>query len=209
MKKNNEFNPYASDKLSKIPLWIKVVFLKYWVAAAALFFFGIGNPILITEGVTYTIDMYLPLYLILSLGLGIFVDLIYRPIVNLMDSPQQSTKKYNLINKKGISSLLLNLLYSFIIMIPMVTILVFLARHNVNLDFLNNTDNKAAIEPFTGGFVYLFLDFIVVSIKNVIVTIYKNHKFKVINLHNEELIKKLENLSDEDLVKLDIMQRGN
>ena len=209
MKKNNEFNPYASDKLSKIPLWIKVVFLKYWVAAAALFFFGIGNPILITEGVTYTIDMYLPLYLILSLGLGIFVDLIYRPIVNLMDSPQQSTKKYNLINKKGISSLLLNLLYSFIIMIPMVTILVFLARHNVNLDFLNNTDNKAAIEPFTGGFVYLFLDFIVVSIKNVIVTIYKNHKFKVINLHNEELIKKLENLSDEDLIKLDIMQRGN
>ena len=140
--KNNEFNPYASDKLSKIPLGIKVVFLKYWVAAAALFFFGIGNPIIISAGQQYTIAQYLPLYLSLSLGLGIFVDFIYKPVTNLMNSPQSPTKYYNLVNRKGMLGLLFNLLYSFLIMIPMVTILVFLAKHNINLDFINQTDSK-------------------------------------------------------------------
>ncbi len=206
--KNNEFNPYASDKLSKIPLGIKVVFLKYWVAAAALFFFGIGNPIIISAGQQYTIAQYLPLYLSLSLGLGIFVDFIYKPVTNLMNSPQNPTKYYNLVNYKGMLGLLLNLLYSFIIMIPMVTILVFLAKHNINLDFINQTDSKAAIEPFTGGFVYIFLDFIVVSIKNLIVYIQKTKKYKAVNEKNELLIQKLESMSDEDLLRLDNKQRG-
>lgn len=206
--KNNEFNPYASDKLSKIPLGIKIIFLKYWVAAAALFFFGIGNPIIIVEGQEYTIASYLPLYLCLSLGLGIFMDFIYKPLCNLMDSPQQTTKIYNLVNRKGMSGLLLNFLYSFLIMIPMVTVLVFLAKHNINLDFLNSYGNKAAIEPFTGGFVYLGLDFIAVSIKNLIIYIYKTNKYKAINEKNEKLILKLESMSDEDLIKLDNIERG-
>ncbi len=206
--KNNEFNPYASDKLSKIPLGIKIVFLKYWVAAAALFFFGIGNPIIISAGQEYTAAQFLPLYLSLSLGLGIFIDFIYKPLTNLMNSPQNPTKYYNLVNFKGVGGLLLNLLYSFIIMIPMVTILVFLAKHNINLDFLNQSDNKAAIEPFTGGFVYIALDLIVVSIKNLIVYIYKTKKYEAINKKNEELIKKLESLTDEELLKIDNNQRG-
>ena len=71
--KNNEFNPYATDKLAKIPSWIKILFLKYWVAAATLFFFGIGNPILMNEGETYTPDYILPLYIFLALGLSSFI----------------------------------------------------------------------------------------------------------------------------------------
>lgn len=41
MKKNEEFqkqNPYQSDKLAKIPSWIKILLLKYWAAAAAFYF---------------------------------------------------------------------------------------------------------------------------------------------------------------------------
>ena len=48
MKKKEEFkgaNPYETDKLAKIPSWIKILLLKYWAAAAAFFFFGNANPL--------------------------------------------------------------------------------------------------------------------------------------------------------------------
>ena len=36
-------NPYQVDKLSKIPSWIIIAILKYWAAAAAVFFILIGG----------------------------------------------------------------------------------------------------------------------------------------------------------------------
>ena len=39
----NEINPYEVDKLSKIPSVVKIIFLKYWAAAAAVFFMVISN----------------------------------------------------------------------------------------------------------------------------------------------------------------------
>ena len=38
-----ELKPYEVDKLSKIPSWIIVIFLKFWAAAAAVFFIAIGG----------------------------------------------------------------------------------------------------------------------------------------------------------------------
>ena len=207
-KNKNEFNPYATDKLAMIPSWIKVLFLKYWVAAATLFFFGIGNPLLITEGSQLNVSMFLPMYIFLSLGLGLFSEYITKQFIRLMKTPSDNTFRFNMINSRGITSLLLNLLYSFVIMIPMISILVFLASHNLVFDVFSENGSKAAIEPFTGGFVYLVLDFIALSIKNLIVYLYKNHKYKAINERNLDLIKKIENLSDEELILLDNDQRG-
>ena len=39
----NELNPYEVDKLSKIPSWLVIIFIKYWAAAAAVFFMAIGG----------------------------------------------------------------------------------------------------------------------------------------------------------------------
>lgn len=33
-----ETNPYKVDKLSRIPSWLIILVLKYWAAAAAVFF---------------------------------------------------------------------------------------------------------------------------------------------------------------------------
>ena len=46
MKKDkdvNNINPYEMDKLSKIPSWLIIIFLKYWAAAAAVYFGLIGG----------------------------------------------------------------------------------------------------------------------------------------------------------------------
>ncbi len=207
-KNKNEFNPYATDKLAKIPSWIKVLFLKYWVAAATLFFFGIGNPLIISEGMKLTANAILPIYIFLALGLGLLSEYITKQFIRLMKTSTDNTYRFNLVNGKGIKSLVLNIIYAFIILIPMLSILVFLARHNLVFDVFAENGQKAAIEPFTGGFVYIFLDAVFVSIKNFIVYQYKNHKYNVINKQNEELVKKLEELSDEDLIYLDNIQKG-
>ena len=35
---NEDINPYELDKLSKVPSWLIILILKYWAAAAAVFF---------------------------------------------------------------------------------------------------------------------------------------------------------------------------
>ena len=39
----NKINPYELDKLSKIPSWLIIILLKYWAAAAAVYFGLIGG----------------------------------------------------------------------------------------------------------------------------------------------------------------------
>ena len=42
-KVENSNNAYKQDKLGKIPSWIKIILLKYWVAGATFYFFGMGG----------------------------------------------------------------------------------------------------------------------------------------------------------------------
>jgi len=43
---NKETNPYQLDKLSKVPSWLIVLVLKYWAAAAAIYFIGMSVDII-------------------------------------------------------------------------------------------------------------------------------------------------------------------
>ena len=197
--KNNEFNPYASDKLSRIPSWIKVLFLKYWVAAATFYFFGVANPLIPLSGEDFNLaSTFEPYYLFLSLGLALFTEYITKNFIKFMKNDRDDTTRFNLVNKKGVVSLLLNLVYAFVIMIPMILILVVLASHNLVFDTLNSGGNKAAIEPFTAGFVYIALDAIAVSVKNLIIYLYKQAKFKIIEEENLKVTEKIKNMSDDE-----------
>ncbi len=197
--KNNEFNPYASDKLAIVPSWIKVLFLKYWVAAATFYFFGVANPLISLQGEDFDlVNTFEPYYLFLSLGLALFTEYITKNFIKFMKNDRDDTTRFNLINQKGVVSLFLNLAYAFAIMIPMILILVVLASHNLVFDTLNGQGNMAAIEPFTAGFVYIALDAIAVSIKNLILYLYKQAKFKIIEEENLKITEKIKNLSDQE-----------
>ncbi len=197
--KNNEFNPYASDKLAIVPSWIKVLFLKYWVAAATFYFFGVANPLISLQGEDFDlVNTFEPYYLFLSLGLALFTEYITKNFIKFMKNDRDDTTRFNLINQKGVVSLFLNLAYAFAIMIPMILILVVLASHNLVFDTLNCQGNMAAIEPFTAGFVYIVLDAIAVSIKNLILYLYKQAKFKIIEEENLKITEKIKNLSDQE-----------
>ncbi len=202
MRNKQEFNPYNSDFLDKIPDWIKVLFLKYWVVAATLFFFGIGNPLIQTQGINFGESQAIALFFGIALGLAIFNEYIIKNLINLMQNDRNNVKVFNLINLKGIISFVANLFYALVISFPLISILVFLAKKNANLDFINPVGQKAAIEPFTGGFVYVILDQAFVWSKNLIIYIIKKNKFNKQIAKDKLLEDKLIHMTDEEYISL-------
>ena len=169
MKKNEEFqkqNPYQSDKLAKIPSWIKILLLKYWAAAAAFYFFAVANPIAQNE------DQY---YVWVSFGLGIFLEYIVKTLVRFMKNSTDNTYRFNLINLKGVVSLLLNLVYSFVIVIPIMAITVLLQQHGISINLFG--EYAVGIEPLMDGLIFLLIDAIAVLIKKLIIKGIKKYKF--------------------------------
>lgn len=175
MKKKEEFkgaNPYETDKLAKIPSWIKILLLKYWAAAAAFFFFGNANP-LVNPDSANSPNQY---YIWISFGLALLLEYIVKNLVRLMRNSRDDTYKQYIINKKGVLSLFLHIIYGFVIMFPMYGTLYFLAYHHLIIN-LFALPEVPAIEPITAGFVFIFYDGIAVLIKNLIIKGIKKYKF--------------------------------
>ncbi|MDE7095449.1 MAG: hypothetical protein K2O23_03075, partial [Anaeroplasmataceae bacterium] len=102
----------ALDKLSKVPSWLIILLLKYWAAAAAVFFSLIGGLSIgldfsgeTAEDPLSVLSMSIVIIIILALFMGLFMNYMIRPIVNLMYSRKNNTHRYNMVNVKGILSL--------------------------------------------------------------------------------------------------------
>lgn len=187
-KKKDELTPYKSDKLAKIPSLLKILLLKYWAAAAAFYFFAIGNKLVDPKDQ----NAYVWYFIWIGFGLGLFLEYIVKSIVRLMRNSRDDTYRFNLVNKKGVLSLFLNIVYGLAISYVMVYILVFLASKGWILD-LFGLDEVPAIEPFTGGFVFIILDAIVVGIKDLILYLYKRHIFIKNEKKTEAIISNMKN----------------
>lgn len=178
-----EANPYELDKFSKIPSWIKIFFLKYWAAAAAVFFFLVSNFLLdFTEledaekklSTNFALDFAVILFI--CLGLTLFFTYIVRPIIRFMFNRQNNTFKYNMVNIRGLWALPINFAYMFVVSIiiyPMQYILTVKWGINTNL-----FGQAAGIDPFTFGLMFLIVDSIALLIKNGIIMIYQRISYK-------------------------------
>lgn len=193
MKKNVEDSKkYLKDnKMSKIPSWIKILLLKYWVAGAAFYFFGMGGSFIWERSTDEAMNTY-NLIILLSLGYALFLEYIQKPIIRLMRTNIDDTYYYNLINLRGTKSFFLHLLYSFLLTLSSVSFVMMLDRHGIFFDPLNMTDGY---EPLSLAFVYLVFDFICLFIKNSIIGIYKRIRYNI-------EIKRQQELLDENDVKI-------
>jgi hypothetical protein len=181
--KEIDANPYELDKFSKIPSWIKIFFLKYWAAAAAVFFFLISNFLLdFTEfedagkkvGTNFALDFTVILFL--CLGLTLFFTYIVRPIVRFMFNRQDNTFKYNMVNVRGLWALPINFAYMFIVSILIYPMqFIFTVKWGINTNLFGQA---AGIDPFTYGLMFLIVDTIFISIKNFIIMIYQRISYK-------------------------------
>lgn len=176
--------PYKVDKLSKIPRWLVFLLLKFWAAAAAVFFSSIGgldvgldfsnvneqDPMAILNATIIAVIM-------IGLFLCLLMNYIVRPIARLMYNRRCNTYKYNMVNCKGILSFFLNFFYCMFLSIILCFVTYFLSMHGLVLDPFGTTGGQG-IEPITYGLCFVVVDFIFLFIKNLIIYIYNRIKYQ-------------------------------
>lgn len=180
---NKELNPYNLDRFSKVPTWLIVLLLKYWAAAAAVFFIAIGGvDIGFDFSQTATDDPYanmaisILLMFLIGFFLALFMNYIIRWIVRLMYNRRNNTYKYNMVNCKGFKSFLLCLPYCMLISVILFFVVSFLSSKGWVIDFFGSTGGSG-IEPFTYGLCFIVVDGIFLLIKNLVINIYDRYKY--------------------------------
>lgn len=178
-----EQNPYELDKLSRIPSWLIILLLKYWAAAAAIFFSVIGGIDIgldLSQGTGNDVDSFnisVRLVVLIALFITLFINYIVRPFVRLMHNRRNNTYRYNMINIKGFLSFVLCFVYHLILSVILFFVTIFLSQHHLILDPFG-TAGGSGIEPFTYGFCYIVVDLVFLFIKNVILDLRQKLKYK-------------------------------
>lgn len=185
----NDVDPYKVDKLSKVPSWLIVLILKYWAAAAAIYFIGMDTFIINwsesdsvklasdVDVMIYEISQAMILTILFGLFLSIFSNYIVRPFVRMMYSRRNNTFLYNMVNVKGFKSFLLSLLYNMPLSFLLTVVVVWMGYYRLVFDPFGTTGGTG-IEPFSYALVYIIVDSVFVFIKDVIVNIDERAKYK-------------------------------
>lgn len=168
---NNAYN--KQDKLGKIPSWIKIILLKYWVAGAAFYFFGMGGYFLWYNESGDETGNTIRILAIVGLGYTLFKEYLEKNIIRYMRTNEDDTYRYNLINLHGVKSFFAHLVYCYALTVFMASILV---------NFVKVKDvwgtGSIGYEPFTVALVYLILDILCILIKNLIILVVKKIQYK-------------------------------
>lgn len=167
-KPESGFNPYAIDKLAKIKPGIKIGFMKFWFSGAAFF-------------VTFTalsVDTYdiLDRFVLLVLILTLAVEFISNKVIIWMNNDKQPTLHYLPFHFKrsSILSLLASLVYVILMVIAIyyfVELIMLIGIPSVGM-LMFGFDNQG-IDPITFGIVYWFIDYLWITIKELILKKYK------------------------------------
>ena len=89
-KGKKQFDPYKHDKLSRIPYWIRALFIKFWFFGAVCYFalMGLGSVFTSSDGSISLIQDF-QLYIMCGAIMGIFVDCFVNPIFRMMESDEK------------------------------------------------------------------------------------------------------------------------
>lgn len=150
-----ELKQYESGVLSKIPSWLKALFIKFWFNGAACFFFMWGLGIYVTN--------YWNLLFVVGLALGVITDLLVNNIFRFTADQEHENDKWMIFPKKKFWTLFANIAYAYAILACVV-----LLYSGINALFGDGDEIVLGVEPFLFGLFYLLFDMAVISIKNLI-----------------------------------------
>ena len=161
-----EINQYKSKGLSKIPSWLKALFLKFWFNGAMCFFFlwGLGNVIGGWD-----------IILVLALASGAVTDLLLNNIFRFIETSSKEYNKWMMFPQKKFWTLFANLGYAIVLVL-----LVVYTYNGINIMINGPESDKVAVavEPFLYGLLYLIYDLIFIGCRNLLGKIIKDAKAK-------------------------------
>lgn len=153
---SQEFNPYSVDKLSKVPTWIKALFVKFWFAGAICYFcfWGLGNYI----------PSQLDLIVLTGIVMGLITDLIINNAFLYFQSDKREYEKYMFITVSGkkIWPIFANIVLGIVEQFGIVGIYSLINSH------IDKPGEMLGVEPILYGLFFVLIDMTLISIKNLI-----------------------------------------
>ncbi len=162
---SKEFNPYRTDFLSRIPVFLKAFFVKWWFAGMVCFFVNMGLGIVVQS----TVD----LLVLDGIVLGLVADLFVNPLFKFMETDRREYNAYMMFPFpfKAYWTFFTNVLYYV-----GVAIIVNYVYNLVNMLF------SFPIEPLSWALIVLVVDMAFIGIKDLAVHLVKNRKREEINV---------------------------
>lgn len=162
---DKKFNPYRTDFLSRVPTFIKALFIKWWFGGVVCFFVNMGLGIYVTA----TID----LLFLDGIFLGIFADVLVNPLFRFLETDKREYNDYMMFPfpLKAYWTFFTDVLYYILV--------VFAVNGVYNL--INDYMFSFSIEPMSWSLVVLVIDMALTGIKDLIVHLVKKHKVKEIS----------------------------
>ena len=173
-----EFEPYGIDKFSKIPSWITITFVKFWAAAAAVFFIIIGG---LDVGLDFTesnssdiasqLSVSLAIVILIALFLALFMNYVVKILTRVLYSRRNNTYRFTIYNRTGFSAFLIYFAYNIMMSIILYFVVNYMGYWGLVFDPFGTTGGYG-IEPFSYALYYIVIDAIFLLIKNLVIAIY-------------------------------------
>lgn len=171
--KRKKFDPYKIDKLSRIPVWIKAVFVKWWFAGAVCYFVIMGL------GVYLSMDNSLDTIVLSGFVLGILTDIMVNPFFRMIESDKKEYDNYTMFPfpTRQFWTFFANMIYYLIVMAAVVNLYSLI---NLAMNAMFGTQNviHVGVEPILYGILCVIVDMAFIGIKDGVVALVRHIKNK-------------------------------
>ena len=155
-----ELRAYRSGPKMKVADWVKVLFIKFWFAAAVCYFFfwGLGG----------FLPSVLDQLVVTGLALGVATDLLTNPVLRFFERTRGENARWMMVTRKTYSGLFLNILYGYVVLFLVFTLYNVINIAAIRLLGLPDDQVVLGVEPILFGLFYLGCDLLLIKMKQMI-----------------------------------------
>ncbi len=162
---DKEFNPYRTDFLARVPIFIKALFIKWWFAGVVCFFVNMGLGIYVATADLVILD---------GIFLGLVAEVLVNPLFRFMETDRREFNGYMMFPFpfKAYWTFFTNVLYYVAIAVAV----------NFIYFFINEFMFTLSIEPLSWALIVLIVDMILTGVKDFTVQLIKKRKRETANV---------------------------
>lgn len=155
-----ELRAYRSGPKIKVAGWVKILFIKFWFAAAVCYFFfwGLGG----------LLPSVLDQLVVTGLALGIVTDLLTSPVLRFFEKTKGENARWMMVTRKTYSGFFLNILYGYVVLFLVFTLYNVINIAAIRLFGLPSDQVVLGVEPVLFGLFYLGSDLLLIKMKHMV-----------------------------------------
>lgn len=155
-----ELRAYRSGPKIKVAGWVKILFIKFWFAAAVCYFFfwGLGG----------LLPSVLDQLVVTGLALGIVTDLLTSPVLRFFEKTKGENARWMMVTRKTYSGFFLNILYGYVVLFLVFTLYNVINIAAIRLFGLPSDQVVLGVEPVLFGLFYLGFDLLLIKMKHMV-----------------------------------------